>query len=65
MYVTEFPPAPYYLQGGHDPIADRTGNFKRLLDFSVVAPHFAPVEWPVRAVSEQGARLEPFRPEAQ
>ncbi len=31
----------------------------------VVVPHLAPIERPVGAIAEQGARLEPFGPEAQ
>ncbi|MDR8934491.1 hypothetical protein FEP65_01366 [Burkholderia multivorans] len=46
-------------------IVHRPADLQRLLDFAVVAPHLAPVERPVDAVTEQRARAEPFGPKAQ
>ena len=46
-------------------IGNWSGNFQRLFGFGVVAPHFAPIERPIGAIAENGARLEPLRPEAQ
>ena len=46
-------------------IVHRPGDLQGLLDLRVIGPHFAPIERPIGAIAELGARLEPFRPEAQ
>ena len=40
-------------------------DLERILDLRVIAPHFAPVEGPVRTVAKKAARLEPLGTKAQ
>ena len=46
-------------------VAERAGDRQGALDLVVIAPHLAPVDRPVGAVTKLGARLEMLGPEAQ